>query len=71
LNYIYYNLNINKMKKNTILIMKKCFKNCNCHDLYIKNNINMKDYEKCYKKMIHNKILISDFLYRYWPRPKN
>lgn len=46
----------------------KCFKKCNCYDLYYKNKITIKEYEKCYKLMIHNKKLIGDFLYRYWPR---
>lgn len=47
---------------------RKCFKKCNCYDLYYKNKITNKEYEKCYKLMIHNKKLISNFLYRYWPK---
>lgn len=45
----------------------KCFQNCKCYNLYLKKEIKVKDYEKCYKRMTHNKKLIVDFLIRYWP----
>ena len=45
----------------------KCFQNCKCYNLYLKKEIKVKDYEKCYKRITHNKKLIVDFFIRYWP----
>jgi hypothetical protein len=55
----------------TQYVFMRCFKECKCYDLALKKKIDYKQYEKCYRRTMHNKKLITEFLYRYWPNSKN